>query len=77
MISNLLEEKALSTVSPQKKENCSQDISLITSNFSTQSTPNQVEIFTGIIESISNAASPASKFCVDQSVESIITQRQV
>ena len=35
MISNLLEEKALSTVSPQKKENCSQDISLITPNFST------------------------------------------
>ena len=35
MISNLLEEKALSTVSPQKKEKCSEDISLITSNFST------------------------------------------
>jgi hypothetical protein len=35
MISNLLEEKALSTVSLQKKENCSQDISLITPNIST------------------------------------------
>ncbi len=76
MIANLLEEKTLSNIVPQKNENCSENIVLVTSNLCSKSSPSQAEVFTGKIESISNAASPATKVCADQSADSI-TQRQV
>jgi hypothetical protein len=77
MISNILQNKVPNTLSPPKIQNLTTKSSVpVKFDFCASSLSDQMDACTGKIESISNAASPTSEVCVDQSVDSI-AQRQL